>query len=248
MSEIGVNKECNLDHSKRLTLYKFRPLSNDDDFNRIKVILKTGEFKCSKFSEFNDPREGGFTTFRAEKISEIYGEKESYRICSFSTKRAFSNPLMWGYYANGFKGVALEVRICDSEMKEITYAENIPDLERLNNDQKVITILTTKLKPWRHECEYRFLKKVLDGTTMFKIGEITAVYFGDPYDGAFNKDQIYGRCKILKRYMKAKAEMIEHIKANQGLKHLKLYSVRMDGCKVVKAENLRKKVVNNERS
>jgi len=224
-------------------LYKFRPLADDNDFDRLKGILETGEFWCAKFSEFNDPREGGFTTIKAENIEEIYGEKESYRICSFSAKRAFSNPLMWSYYANGFKGVALEIKARDSEVKKITYAENIPDLEAMSNGQKTIIILTTKLRPWKHECEYRFLKKTSDGKNMFKIGEITAIYFGDPYDGAYNKDQIYERSEILKRYKEAKSRMVDYVKANQKLKHLRLYSVKIAGCSVVKAEDLKKKGV-----
>ena len=74
---------------------------------------------------------------------------------------------------------------------------------------------------------------------MFKIGKIAAVYFGDPYNGAYNKDQIYERSEILKRYKEAKSRMVEYIKVNQKLKHLRLYSVKIAGCSVVKAEDLK---------
>lgn len=247
MSKAEVNDVHN--QNQELTLYKFRPLSNDEDYNQLKAILETGEFWCSKFSEFNDQLEGAFETFSPEEIEEIHSGKQRYKICSFSSENAFSNPLMWGYYANGFKGVALKVRVEMSEMKKVTYVENIPDLKQLNgnNDEKVKTVLTTKLKPWEHECEYRFLK--VSDKTKFKIGKITAVYFGDPYGYAFeknNSDKIYENSESLKRYKKARKNMIkyiEHINKDKKPELLECYFVQMDGCKVVG-----KKAANNERS
>lgn len=156
--------EYNL-RSLKVKLYKFRPLSNNRDFKRLKSILKTGKFWCSKFSELNDPMEGAFTALNASNVSEIidsiYNEKERYKICSFSNEEAFSDPVMWGYYANGFRGVVIEIEVCSTEVKQIEYVDEISSFEVLNPDMKVKKILTTKLSPWKHECEYRFLKKAI---------------------------------------------------------------------------------------
>jgi hypothetical protein len=170
-------------------LYKFRPLANDTDFDRLKSILDTGEFWCSKFSGLNDPMEGAFTLLNrpnaSKIIDSIYDEKESYKICSFSGEGAFSNPLMWGYYANGFRGVAIEIEIDKNEVKQIEYVDEIPSLEKLKlNNLTAEKILTTKLSPWSHECEFRYLKKDFDN--LLKIGRITALFYGDPYERAKN--------------------------------------------------------------
>ena len=44
--------------SLKVKLYKFRPLADDRDFERLKEILKTGKFYCPKFPDLNDPMEG----------------------------------------------------------------------------------------------------------------------------------------------------------------------------------------------
>ena len=97
-AELNVPKE-----SPKVKLYKFRPLANNKDFRRLKSILKTRKFHCSKFTELNDPMEGvyNFSDYdnRPEAIGLILGAKASYKICSFSSEDAFTNPLMWGYFA-----------------------------------------------------------------------------------------------------------------------------------------------------
>lgn len=59
--------------------------------------------------------EGGYsylTTAENEIATpDVFTEKNAYRICSFSGEKALSNPAIWGYCANGFKGVAIEVEV-----------------------------------------------------------------------------------------------------------------------------------------
>jgi hypothetical protein len=220
-----------------MKLYKFRPLATDgvdSDFSRLKDILKTGKFWCSKFSDLNDPLEGFYAFLNGSYVSKtarlIYDEKENYKICSFSDEEAFSNPAMWGYYANGFRGVAIEIEVCRNKVEPIKYKQNIPKLKNRPSDEEAKKeakkILTTKLKPWEHENEYRFLEK--SSSNEFKIGEITALYFGDPYGSAKNKEDIIENSKALKKYIELKDDILKISK------DFELYLVKIKNCKVIK--------------
>ena len=135
----------------KIKLYKFRELTTCQHFYRTIDILEKNEFYCSKFYEMNDPMEGVYISTDQSKIDEIFNEKDSKRICSFSNKKGFENLAMWGYYTNGFKGIAIEIEVNDEDVKEVKYRCNIP----ITND--IEEILTTKLKCWEHESEYRFI-------------------------------------------------------------------------------------------
>lgn len=192
---------------QKLKLYKFRPLANRIDFDRAKVILETGCFWCSQFSELNDPMEGVFWAEKPELMKDIYGEKNKYKICSFSDEKAFVNPAMWGYYANGFKGIAIEIEIGESEVKEVTYRESVPCVRDYILGATVEGILTTKLKPWEHEYEYRFLRG--GERSYHKIGEIIAVYFGDPYGNVENANSVKKDNKSISEYNKSSKDLME---------------------------------------
>lgn len=112
----------NLNKAIAMKLYKFRPLANQTDFDRAKAILETGCFWCSKFFDLNDPMEGVY-----KGIKNYFAEKDRYKICSFSGKKAFRDPVMWAYYANGFKGMAIETAICnETKVKAMEYIKVQP--------------------------------------------------------------------------------------------------------------------------
>lgn len=192
-----------------MKIFKFRPLAIQDDFNRAKQIIETGNFWCSKFSELNDPMEGAFHASTIKKVNEAFRQKKRYGICSFSGQDALKNPILWGYYANGFRGIAIEVECENNEVEKITYEKNIKTLEDEGGLVDAKDILTTKLEPWVSEDEYRFL--VESQNNFHKIGEITAVYFGDPYNRAVNKDEIYHKSKLLNNYKDLKEKLIKVI-------------------------------------
>jgi len=160
-----------------MKIYKFRPLANEHDFCRARQILETGYFWCTTFWELNDPMEGVFYS-KVNLIDEIYNEKKEYKICSFSGEKAFENPALWGYYANGFRGIAIEIEIDRDKVEPIIYNDDIPSAESCDKEI-ILKILTSKFKTWHHEYEYRFLTN--DSDNFHKIGNITAVYFGNPY-------------------------------------------------------------------
>jgi len=211
----------------RIKIYKFRPLGNEIDYYRLKEILTTGKFWCSKFSELNDPMEGTFTSDDASIIDTIFSKKNNYRICSFSGEKALLVPSMWGYYANGFKGVAIEIEIFPTEVKQITYGKNI--LHPKGKDYITVEkILTKKLSSWKHECEYRFLEKT--NASENKIGKIAAIYFGNPYGNARNRNYIANSSASIKSYNRFKEKIFETIRT---LNDLKAYSVKIKDSMVI---------------
>ncbi|APH39483.1 DUF2971 domain-containing protein [Methanohalophilus halophilus] len=200
-----------------LRLLKFRSLSNDVELGYIQDILKKNEFWCSKLWNLNDPMEGVFSTYRPEKVDEIFSEKNNTVICSFSGEETLSCPLMWGYYANGFKGVAIETEVkLDKNDNIINEDKNIGgkvikvDYNNINftrvNNLTVEKIMTRKLENWSHEDEYRFLKNAEEG--LHQIGTVSKVYFGAPYHNIENKAEIKSASNNLQKYEDLKDELI----------------------------------------
>lgn len=214
-----------------IKLYKFRPLQDEKDFERAKHILETNHFWCSKFSELNDPMEGVFLIAADAKsrISEIFGEKERYNFCAFAGEKGFENPLMWGYYANGFKGIAIEIEIARSEVEKIEYSPSIPSVE---GPTDIKAILTTKLEYWKHEDEYRFLTEGPKGikNNEYKIGTIKAVYFGDPYGNIVNEQDVLDKSKTLSAYRELRKRLSE-VADGKGFRQ---YFVKIENGKVIR--------------
>ena len=207
------------------------------------IIDEESEFWCSFFWELNDPMEGVFHFYIKQNgdknkdennkklkilLSKIYNEKEKYKICSFSGKNGFINPLLWGYYANGFKGVAIEIEVKKKNIYKIQYVSEILPITKSKEDinvEDVKEILTRKLNNWQHEYEFRFL--VEDNgedkkNHMHKIGTITNVYFGDPYGNLTNSHDIKQK-KAIKNYNDNKKKLKEILdKKNIGHKDVKI--------------------------
>ncbi len=185
-----------------MILYKFRPLGNETDLTRAKDILNTGKFWCSRFYELNDPMEGVFITKGFS--DELFNQKNGCVICSFSAEEAFKNPAMWGYYANAFKGIAIEIKVKDDDVRKINYNNKLPSIE-----DGIEKIITSKFKSWKHEAEYRFIGESTD--SQHKIGEITAVYFVNPYN-VINRSQICENSATLRCYYCLKKQLIYSVK------------------------------------
>jgi len=190
-----------------MKLYKLRTLTNCDELNRIKEILNTNKFWCSRFHEMNDPMEGVYHTSRVDLIEKVYDEKESYKICSFSAEEGFRNPAMWGYYAGGFRGIAIEIEIEieNSKVEKVSYVTKLAKSEKVD----VLKVLTTKLKVWKQEDEYRYLTQSEDN--LHQIGNITKVYIGSPYNNINNESNVLSNNQVLQKYRVLKAELEEFL-------------------------------------
>lgn len=175
-----------------MRVYKFRGLGNCQSFERASQILLTGKFWCSRFFDLNDPMEGVYSTGDQFVINNLFSDKNKYKLCSFTGEEGLKNPLMWGQYANGFKGIAIEVEVSKDEMSVVNYHDSVQRIDDCHGD-RVKFILTNKLSPWKHENEYRLLKEEKleeKSDNLQKIGEIKGVYFGAPYKNVENYDQI----------------------------------------------------------
>lgn len=202
---------------KKLKLIKFRSLADDTELERIKEdIIGKNSFWCSKLWKLNDPMEGVFSTSSYDSIKEIFSEKNNTVICSFSGEEALKRPLMWGYYANGFKGIAIETeveinnsdrvinndRVTNGKIVEVTYDNKSFSSE---NELTVEQIMTRKLEDWTHEKEYRFLKEGNEG--LYEIGEISKIYFGSPYYNVNNRKKIIDNSVPLQEYEERKNKL-----------------------------------------
>ncbi len=191
----------------KIKIYKFRTLGTDLDLKRLKIIIETGNFWCSNFWDLNDPMEGIYrnSNITPEEIKDIFEGKNKYKICSFTGKEGLHNPLLWGYYANGFKGVVIEVEVeITDNIKPMKY---VSKEDFIRNTRDVQEILNRKLKEWGHEDEIRFL--IESGNNLHKIGKITKIYFGNPYGNLNNTSQVLKKSKNLRKYNELKVKLKE---------------------------------------
>lgn len=218
-----------------LNLVRFLPLANDEDLYRAIRTIVTGEFWCPKLWDMNDPMEGVYLTSAGDKLEYVFGKKNGYVICSFSEndkEKVVENPLMWGYYANGFKGLAIEIKV-EGELVEGEISNpreiKIEAKEGTDNNERVIRkvdyegqfnldkvddrhikeLITTKLKCWEHEGEWRFLIKS-GASEYYKIGTIKHVYIGVPYGNIDNRSSIVEKSKNLQKYHEYKGIIENH--------------------------------------
>ena len=197
-----------------MKLYKFRSLGDETDFDRLKDIIVKKKFWCSKIWDLNDPMEGVYKNsfFNREQIEKTFTEKNEYRICSFSGEKGLDDSRLWGYYANGFKGVAIEIEVEKNDVCEIRYVTPKNFRIKQVNAKKIIT---RKLTKWKHEDEYRFLIKSEEKE--HEIGEITKIYFGNPYGDLNNTFHILKESNLIKKYRLFKEKIIATCK-NNGIK------------------------------
>ncbi len=189
-----------------MKIYKFRAL-NKKNYAKVKDIINKG-FYCSKFSELNDPMEGVFEFAETEKsANSLFDEKQEYKICCFSGINGLKNPLLWGYYANGFRGIAIEVEIYPENLKKIHQVSYKSKCICIDETLTTVDILTRKSIIWKHEDEFRFIAKLGLGVNHYKVGEITKVYFGNPYENVVNRNDLYEKSDSLKEYEEQKEEL-----------------------------------------
>lgn len=145
-----------------MKLYKYKSL---DNFEHVAEIICKNRFHAAQYFELNDPMEGLFNCeegTKKEYIDEIREGKTRLRICSFSKDPG--NPLLWAYYADGFRRICIEVEI-DERSPDFDIAEVEYSPVRLHFSNKAArlrgelprVILRQKAKEWSVEKEVRLL-------------------------------------------------------------------------------------------
>lgn len=139
---------------RNTTYYKYRSL---DNFEFFMDILINKRLHAASYKDMNDVMEGVYHTFGLKKeIKEnIHDKKLGLKICSLS--RINNDPLMWAHYANGSQGIAIGVKINDSQAdtKNIIYTGIPHVLQCINTAQTAKEILLHKHKSWEYEQETR---------------------------------------------------------------------------------------------
>lgn len=141
-------------------LYKYRGLDNFKNF--VDIILKNRLY-AAQYKDLNDPMEGQYYYHRGELNrtirDKILEEKGTLRILSLS--RINNNQLMWSHYADGHKGVAIGVRIDQTEydVQPIEYDGIVTIRNSDYNGQTAREILRHKLEVWSYEEEVRVFQR-----------------------------------------------------------------------------------------
>lgn len=141
-------------------LYKYRGLDNFKNF--VDIILKNRLY-AAQYKDLNDPMEGQYYYHRGELNrtirDKILEEKGTLRILSLS--RVNNNQLMWSHYADGHKGVAIGVRIDQTEydVQPIEYDGIVTIRSSDYNGQTAREILRHKLEVWSYEEEVRVFQR-----------------------------------------------------------------------------------------
>lgn len=141
-------------------LYKYRGLDNFKNF--VDIILKNRLY-AAQYKDLNDPMEGQYYYHRGELNrtirDKILEEKGTLRILSLS--RVNNNQLMWSHYADGHKGIAIGVRIDQTEydVQPIEYDGIVTIRNSDYNGQTAREILRHKLEVWSYEEEVRVFQR-----------------------------------------------------------------------------------------
>src|ERR1051325_10389346 len=91
-------------------LYKYRSLQN---WKFLLDIFLNKRLYAAMYKELNDPMEGRYS-YRDDILSRefkrtVANQKQEWKICSLSIN--FLNTLMWSYYADGHRGIAIGIKV-----------------------------------------------------------------------------------------------------------------------------------------
>jgi len=163
-----------------MKLYKFRSFG---DLDRLLDILVMRRLYCAQPFELNDPFEGVYVsafyppsntrytsmqgidaqdhsvTRRERAVWEPGLPGEKLRVCSLSA--SLKDIRLWSHYADGFRGVAIEVEIpAEAPLHLVTYDTRLHEhpVIVLDPHPKAEKVFTMKTYQWKHEEEYRLLQ------------------------------------------------------------------------------------------
>jgi hypothetical protein len=144
---------------------KFYKYKSAENLWQIVDIFARGRLFCAKWDTLNDPLEGRYEVFFNSKFPEsdvllekLETRRNKYRIASFSS--APDNFLLWSHYADGHKGIAIEIEIHPShrDLFEVAYS---PSASVFSNKAQIAKdvrhIFNCKTEEWSYEREFRII-------------------------------------------------------------------------------------------
>ncbi len=164
-----------------MKLYKYRSLRK---FDFVADILCKQRFHASSFFDLNDPMEGLFEypeSTKQEYIDAIVEGKRKLRICAFS--KDCNNILLWAHYADGFKGICIELDLRETQLEDmegyeiVTAKYSSQRVSFSNNARHIVDempriILSKKSSVWKYEKEVRTLSRdeyIHDGVSIKSV-------------------------------------------------------------------------------
>jgi Protein of unknown function (DUF2971) len=145
-------------------LYKYRSTAN---WQFLEDIVVNRRLYAAPFRDLNDPMEGLLYLFDKDVSTQyrdaVRSASDELRVCSLCASRTSS--LLWSYYADGHKGVAIGVTVLDQVSPRVDKPEQVTYDMTVNIDQDATKtqspseiaklVLKQKLQFWYHEEEYR---------------------------------------------------------------------------------------------
>jgi len=175
-----------------LKLYKYVGLRGR--FEHVLDILANERLYCADYRELKDPVEGvyrynefvhkvaglGTFVFPAEvsSLNSLLGKGERPpRVCSLSASSAHF--LLWAHYADGHRGVAIELELDVPDFGSPARVEYVPTLKEFSRTLLMGAtprqVLLHKTAQWAYEAEYR----ILHDSDFFDVsGRISGVLVG----------------------------------------------------------------------
>ena len=181
-----------------MKLYKYKSLTN---LEHVLDIILCEKLFCALYNELNDPFEGLFLTTiklsysrllalkvpfpphlvnssikQYKTIEDLLSDVSKTRICSLSSD--MSDVRLWSYYADGHKGIVIEIDFSglESKIHEVKYSEKLPSFGfTLLTGPPPHEVLSCKTIHWAYEKEYR----VIHEYKFFPISKrIKGIYLG----------------------------------------------------------------------
>jgi hypothetical protein len=159
------------------TIYKFKSLR--ENFDHTADILINNRFYAALPSELNDPMEGLYELADLHSNNSRRLSTKTQRVCSFSKNH--KEPLLWAYYADGFRGICIAATFKGNGFARAEEVEYVPTrpvfFEQISNDIDAIEALSLKWPDWEHEGEVRLFTDP-DHPYIDTELEISEIYFG----------------------------------------------------------------------
>lgn len=149
--------------------------------------LEERRLKIARIMELNDPFEFLGVDLTNRDLRKVLKEtkselSKSNGLLCFS--RDWTNPLLWGHYADKHKGVCLGFEVPDDHLAEVEYVSERLPMPAEIDEPFMKKLLLTKFDHWRYEEEYRAYVSITD--------EIDGYYYANFSDSLKLKQVIVG--------------------------------------------------------
>ncbi len=152
-----------------MKLFKFRAWHQ---LEYVLDIVHHERLHCASYKDLNDPFEGvflqllgrprgAFRFLKRQATLDDFGIG-NLRVCSLSA--SMNDVRLWSNYAEGHRGVAIEIDFDDhvESIHEVTYSDELRELTATiltTEEHDAVKILTTKTSHWVYEREFRILQR-----------------------------------------------------------------------------------------